>query len=105
MTGPKPKPKPRPQHTEYKPLGRCPENLAEVCEKLDLWGRAWTKWGNSVLEELDYLEMAVCQLEQNEYYGGTHKDGVICNKGGRIVRGPGDPPGNSTQPPPPPFKP
>ncbi len=94
---------PRPPNPDFN-TQPCPGDWKKFCEQIEAWGKAFDKWGNSVLAELDELKDAVCHLEQNAYYGGTWNKGIICDKAGRVVTG-GTPPTNSTQPPPPPFKP
>jgi hypothetical protein len=93
----------RPPNTDYV-TKNCPGDWKTMCQGIEAWGKAFEKWGNSVLAELDELKLAVCHLEQKVYYGADWNKGIICDKDGRIVTG-GTPPTNSTQPPPPPFKP
>jgi hypothetical protein len=93
----------RPPNRDYT-TKKCPGDWTSFCEGIEAWGKAFDKWGDSVLAELDELKLAVCHLEQNMYYGASWNKGVICDKSGFIVMG-GTPPTNSTQPPPPPFKP
>jgi hypothetical protein len=90
---------------KYAPA-HCDDTGKAGCEEVGDWGQAWYEWGVKLLEELDEMKQAICNLEKKVYYGvEIPQKGTICDARGPIVTGGGGPPTDTTQPPKPPYKP
>ena len=94
----------RPENPDWTPVN-CHGSGDARCADLNPWGKAWEKWGRTLLKEMDEMKLAICNLEKRVYYNVNIPGGTICDARGPIEGGGGGPPTDTTQPPKPPFRP